>query len=108
VARVAVFGGPSLKRRLKGLRGALEYAFFPLPGPASPGPQSPGPAGARGPFDGALIEVGRGVGPETVRAVRRAVPGRPVGIFCHRPNASQVRSADRLGLVGACQWLESY
>ena len=97
MARVAVFGGPSLKRRLKGLRGALEYAFFPLPGPTSPGPGSP-PVGAKGPFDGALLEIGRGVGSETVRAVRRAVPGRPVGALCQRPNASQVRSADRLGL----------
>ena len=88
---MAVFGGPSLKRRLKGRRGALEYAFFPLPGPASPGP-------APGAFDGALIEVGPRVGPDTVRAVRRALPGRPVGAFCPRPNASQVRSADRLGL----------
>ena len=79
MARVAVFGGPSLKRRLKGLRGSLEYAFFPLPGPASPGP---GP----GSFEGALIEVGKGVGALGQR--EDSVYGRlkliPVDVVKHR------------------------
>ena len=87
---MAVFGAPSLRHRLKEARG-LEYAFFPLPRKGTP---APGP----GSFDGALIEVSPRAGPASVRAVRRAVSGRPVGGLCLRPDARQVRRAEALGL----------
>jgi len=91
VARVAVFGGPALRRRLKGVRGALEYSFFPLPGGAAP-------KLAPGAFDGALIEVSPRTGSGAARAVRRALPGRPLGGLCLRPTAQQLRRAEGLGL----------
>jgi diguanylate cyclase (GGDEF)-like protein len=91
VARVAVFGGPSLRRRLKEVRGILEYAFFPLPGSGTS-------VDTRGSFQGALIEIGPRTGPAAVRAVRRALGGRPVGALSLRPSASLVRRAGALGL----------
>jgi diguanylate cyclase (GGDEF)-like protein len=91
VARIAVFGGPALKRRLKGARGTLEYTFFPLPGGATP-PLAPGA------FAGALIEVSPRTRSAAARAVRRALPGRPLGGLCLRPSAEQLRHADGLGL----------
>jgi diguanylate cyclase (GGDEF)-like protein len=92
LTRVAVFGGPALKKTLKTARGSLEYAFFPVKA-------SPDPAIADdGPFDGALLEIGPRTSPVAVRAVRRALPSRPVGGLCVRPSASQLRQTDLLGL----------
>jgi len=80
-----------LRRRLRGVRGALEYTFFPLPG-------SKTPALAPGAFDGALIEISPRAGAAAARAVRRALPGRPLGGLCFRPNPDQLRRAEGLGL----------
>ena len=91
MARLAVFGGPTLKRRLRGARGALEYVFFPLREAARL-------AGRPGDLDGALVEISPRTGPGTIRAVRRALPGRPVGGLVLRPSPRLLYRADGLGL----------
>jgi diguanylate cyclase (GGDEF)-like protein len=92
MARVAVFGGSALRRKLKPApsRG-LAYEFFPLPA------RGARLEGLRG-FDGALIEVGPRSRPAAVRAVRRALPRKPVGGVCLAPDARALRGAKRLGL----------
>ncbi len=91
MARVAVFGGSSLRRSLKDAPdGELTYAFFPLPS---------GPAGADdlGAFDGALVELGSRTGPVALRLVRQRLPGRPVGSLSLRPQARTLQHSARLG-----------
>jgi diguanylate cyclase (GGDEF)-like protein len=91
VARVAVFGGKALGRRLKGARGVLEYVFFPWPGVKAPDLGS-------GRFDGALLEITPRTGSVVVRALRRALPGRPLGGLCLGPSPALLRRADTLSL----------
>jgi diguanylate cyclase (GGDEF)-like protein len=90
LARLAVFGGPSLRRRFKGARGALDYAFFPVPGKAL---AALGPGG----FDGALVDAGPRAEAALVRAVRRALPGLPVGGIVLQPSAERLVRARGLG-----------
>jgi len=98
VARLAVFPGaaaagaraaPSLKRRLKGAPGTLEYEFLPAPGQARLDPLV---------FAGALLPVDARTPSRAVTAVRRAVPGRPVGGIAIAPDARALRQVRRLGL----------
>jgi diguanylate cyclase (GGDEF)-like protein len=91
MARVVVIAEPSLKQRLKGAPGGkLRYEFLGSPGgdPA---------ALARGGFDGALVEYGRRFRPAHLRAVRRALPGKPVGGILVRPAPAVLRRATRAG-----------
>ncbi len=101
MARLAVFPGPlvagaraggsSLRTRLKEARGALEYEFLPAT------------ASARAKLDperfaGALLPVDARTSPGAVGAVRRALPGRPVGGLAVAPDARLLRRIHRLGL----------
>jgi diguanylate cyclase (GGDEF)-like protein len=91
MARVAVFASPSLRRNLKGADGALSYEFFPLTGSA----------GAAAPdlsrFEGALVELHKSAGPETVRVLRTALPRKPVGSLSLRCDARTLQRSLRLG-----------
>jgi diguanylate cyclase (GGDEF)-like protein len=100
VARLAVFpGAPApgsraragawLKRRLKGAPGTLEYEFLSSPGRVRLDPLV---------FAGALLPVDARTPSRAVTAVRRAVPGRPVGGIAIAPDARALRQVRRLGL----------
>jgi diguanylate cyclase (GGDEF)-like protein len=102
MARLAVFPGPlvagarsgggsSLRTRLKGARGTLEYEFLPAPGSARTrlDPER---------FAGALLPVDARTSPRAVSAARRALPGRPVGGLAVAPDARALRQIHRLGL----------
>jgi diguanylate cyclase (GGDEF)-like protein len=100
VARLAVFPGPpdsgarargasTLKRRLKGAPGSLEYEFLPEPRRARLDPLL---------FAGALLPVDARTPARAVSAVRRALGGRPVGGIAISPDARALRQARRLGL----------
>jgi len=100
VARLAVFAGPpvsgararaaaSLRLRLKEAPGTLEYEFLPAPGRARLDPLL---------FAGALLPVDARTSSRAVSAVRRAVPGRPVGGIAIAPDARALRQVQRLGL----------
>jgi len=100
VARLAVFPGPqvagaragvgaSLRRRLKGARGILEYEFLPAPGVERLDPEL---------YAGALLPVDARTSPRAVSAVRRALPGRPVGGLAIAPDARSLRQIHGLGL----------
>ena len=93
MARVAVFGGSALKRRLNSTAGAgVEYEFLPLPARRT----RLDPASRQ--FAGALIEAGPETKSRTVHAVRRAFPARPVGGVTVAPDASALRRLARLDL----------
>ena len=92
MTRVAVFGAPSLRRRLKGAPGgALSYEFV----------REDGDDGLRGldpqRFAAALVELGPRTSAATLRAIRRALPGRPVGGLAVAPDAAALRRLERLG-----------
>jgi diguanylate cyclase (GGDEF)-like protein len=102
MARLAVFPGPlvagaragrgsSLRTRLKEARGVLEYEFLPAPGSARVrlDPER---------FAGALLPVDLRTPPGAVSAVRRALPGRPIGGLAVAPDARALRHIHRLGL----------
>ncbi len=98
MARLAVFPGTpasgarataSLRRRLKGAPGTLEYEFLPAPRRARLDPLV---------FVGALLPVDARTPSRAVTAVRRAVPGRPVGGIAIAPDARALRQVQRLGL----------
>ena len=92
MARVLVFGGSSLRRRLRGTAGAgLEHEFLPLPGPRSRLELDPRR------FAGALIEAGPETKPRTVKVVRQALPAKPVGGVAIAPDAAALRRVGRLG-----------
>ncbi|HEY7516121.1 MAG TPA: sensor domain-containing diguanylate cyclase [Vicinamibacteria bacterium] len=89
MARVVVFAEPPLRRRLKGAPGGkLRYEFFDAPDH---------PDVTRRLFDGALLEYGRGFRPGVLRAVRRALPGRPVGAILVRPTPAVLQRASGAG-----------
>ncbi len=89
MARVVVFAEPALRRRLKEAPGGkLRYEFF-----ASP----EDPDVTRRAFDGALLECGRGFKTGALRAVRRSLPGRPVGAILIRPSPALLQRAARAG-----------
>jgi diguanylate cyclase (GGDEF)-like protein len=92
VTRVAVFGGPSLRRRLKDAPGgALAYDFVPAGG-------ADGRRLDASRYDAALVEVGRDGSARAVGRARRALPGRPVGGLVVAPDAATLRRARRLAL----------
>ena len=92
MARVAVFGGSSLKRRLKATTGpGLEYEFQPIPSPRARLEIAPRR------LAGALVEAGPDTKPSSIRVVRRALPGKPVGGIAVTPDASALRRLGRLG-----------
>jgi diguanylate cyclase (GGDEF)-like protein len=91
MARVVVFAEPSLRQRLKGAPGSkLRYEFLDSPAEDSE-------TLARGGFDGALLEYGGRFRPSQLRAVRRALPGKPVGAILVRPSSDLLRRATRAG-----------
>jgi diguanylate cyclase (GGDEF)-like protein len=93
VTRVAVFGGSSLRRRLREAPGgALAYEFLAAPDANGAKPLDP----AR--FQGALVEVGRETPARAVKAVRRVLPGRPVGGLLLAPDAVALRRLSGLDL----------
>ncbi len=92
MTRVAVFGGSALRRRLRGAKGgALSYEFLAPPEARS------APLDTAG-FQGALVEVDRDTGARSVKAVRRALQGRPVGGLLLAPDAATLRRASALDL----------
>ncbi|MGE5125781.1 MAG: GAF domain-containing protein, partial [Betaproteobacteria bacterium] len=91
MARVAVFGGPSLRRRLKGAPGgALSYEFV------AAGDGKGRLDAAR--YDAGLVEVGLRTSPSLVRRLRRALAGRPLGGLALSPDARALRRIERLAL----------
>jgi diguanylate cyclase (GGDEF)-like protein len=86
--RVAVFGGKSLKRRLRGAPGELAYEFV------SPAGVVANPAH----FHAGLLEVTRRIAPRAVAAARRALPGRPVGGLAIAPDGATLEKLARLDL----------
>jgi diguanylate cyclase (GGDEF)-like protein len=91
MTRVAVFGGPSLRRRLRSPGGRLAYVFLPVP------PAGGAPLVDASRFAGALVDVAR-ASTRSVQAVRQALPGRPVGGLAVSPDAGALRRVTRLGL----------
>jgi diguanylate cyclase (GGDEF)-like protein len=102
VARLAVFFGPpargtrprgraELQRRLRD-RDGLQYEFFPAPTGRDAAPLAP----AR--YAGALLPVDGQTTKDKVKAVRRALPGRPVGGLAVTPDLRALRHVRVLGL----------
>jgi diguanylate cyclase (GGDEF)-like protein len=93
LTRVAVFGGSSLKRRLRGATTpGLEYEFVPIPAPRRSLALDPRR------FTGALIEAAPQMKRCTVQAVRRALPGKPLGGLAICPDGAALRRLRRLNL----------
>jgi len=93
VTRIAVFGDPSLRRRLRASsRDGLAYDFFAIPGGRSR------PALDPRRFAGALVEVGPGLRSATVRRLRQALSPRPLGGLAFAPDAATLRRLARLEL----------
>ena len=86
--RVAVFGGTSLKRRLRGAPGELAYEFVSPAGVA----ENPGH------FHAGLLAVTRRTAPRAVAAARRALPGRPLGGLAISPDGTTLERLARLDL----------
>jgi diguanylate cyclase (GGDEF)-like protein len=91
LTRIAVFGGRTLRGRLKG-RGALAYEFLPAPARGRAKPLD----AAR--FAAGLLLVSAGTSPKQVSAVRRALPRRPIGGLALRPDAAALRHIGGLDL----------
>ena len=89
--RVAVFGGPAIRGRLKGSR-ELEYEFRPVAGRGRARPAGSLPVSA------GLILVGAGTTPAQLSAARRTIPGRPLGGLALRPDAPALRRIATLDL----------
>ena len=92
LARVAVFCGPGLRKNLqrRATAGGLDYEFFPA---AQASREDPGaglhgrPGGDRRPTSG----------PAPLKALRRALPARPVGSVSVRCDATILRRSRELG-----------
>ncbi len=89
MARIAVFCGPVLRKNLRAADG-LAYDFFP---PLLRNP-SPGTLDA---FAGALVELGKSPSPAAVKALRRTMPGRPLGSLSLRCDPQTLQRSERLG-----------
>ena len=87
---MAVFAGRALRRRLRGSRGILSYEFVSA--------HSTRRGLDRSRFAGALVEIGPLTGVKVVRAVRKALPGRPVGGIAVTPSAATLRRLAGLDL----------
>jgi diguanylate cyclase (GGDEF)-like protein len=92
MAKVAVYCGPALRRNLSATatRG-LTYLFFPPLGAKGASTEVPGPVA------GALVELSSGVRATTLRRVRDALGGRPVGSVSRRLDATALRRSRRHG-----------
>ncbi|HEX6739636.1 MAG TPA: sensor domain-containing diguanylate cyclase [Vicinamibacteria bacterium] len=90
MARVAVFSGASLRRHLRGAGGVLSYEFF---APLARGRRRPDLGG----FAGVLVELGRAHTAASVRALRKASPGAPLGSLSLRGDANTLRRSKALG-----------
>jgi diguanylate cyclase (GGDEF)-like protein len=88
MARVAVFGGPVLRRNLRAEAPGLSYTFFPPLGGRVPRPDLDG-------FAGALVELGRGAA--ALSALRKVMDGRPVGSVSLKFDAASLRRSAQLG-----------
>jgi diguanylate cyclase (GGDEF)-like protein len=89
-ARVAVFAGPTLRRHLKDSAGSgLRLEFFPPP-------NGKVPAEIDG-YAAALVELGPSAGPALVRALRAALPRKPLGSLAARPDAAALLRSTELG-----------
>src|SRR6185295_13630780 len=90
MARVAVFGSPSLRRNLQGSAGALAYTFLPpLDG------QVRVPAGVE--FAGALVEIDGGAAAVPVKELRQALHRRPLGSVSLRCDQKTLKRSAKLG-----------
>jgi diguanylate cyclase (GGDEF)-like protein len=89
MARLAVFGGASLRRNLKGSPSdGIAYDFFP--------PAKAKVADLRR-FDGALVDLGCRDGASVLKALRKAAPRKPIGCICLKPDAKDLMRSARLG-----------
>lgn len=90
MTRVAVFAGPALKRNLARAAGrGLAYRFFPASAATAP----PGLEDC----DAALVELGSAPRLALLKALRRALPGKPVGSLALRATADVLRRSVRGG-----------
>jgi diguanylate cyclase (GGDEF)-like protein len=91
MARVAVFGGPALRRNLEPTASReLGYEFFPLTaaGRGAPDLRS---------FDGALVELAPRTGSAAIRALRRLLAEKPIGSTCIKPDPNVLKRSMTLG-----------
>jgi len=84
--------GASLRHRLRGAPGELEYEFLPAPGGRARAALDPSR------FAGALVPLGGGTRAAAVQAARRALGKLPLGGLAVAPGADVLRQARRLGL----------
>jgi diguanylate cyclase (GGDEF)-like protein len=92
-SRVAVFSGKALKGRLgRGRAPGVEYEFLAAPRSRAGGSKR------KTPYAGALVELTPRTSARSVEAVRRFLPGCPVGGVAVRPDAPTLRRLPRLGL----------
>jgi hypothetical protein len=91
MARVAVFAGPSLLRNLERAQGrGLVYEFLPLRSLTRP------PL-ARSGYAAALVELGGRLSAATLRGLRKALAGRPLGSLSARSTPALLRRSVALG-----------
>jgi diguanylate cyclase (GGDEF)-like protein len=90
-ARLAVFAGTALKRNLARAAGrGLAYRFLPAAAAARPP--------ALDDCDAALVELGAAsIRPAALKALRRALPGKPLGSLSLRASAEALRRSARGG-----------
>src|SRR5262245_15156284 len=91
MARVAVFGGPALKRNLEPTSSReLSYEFFPLSalGRSAPDLRS---------FDAALVELAPRTGAAAIRTLRRLLAEKPIGSTCVKPDPNILKRSMALG-----------
>ncbi len=91
MTRIAVFGGRTLRGRLK-RGGALAYEFLPAPGRGKSKPLD-----AKS-FAAGLLAVSGRTSTKQVSAARRALPGRPLGGLAVRPDPRALRRIGDLAL----------
>jgi diguanylate cyclase (GGDEF)-like protein len=88
---VAVFSGPALRKNLHAADAdGLDYEFFP---PSSPSARRLDASA----FEGALVEVGPESSPAALKALRRALPHKPVGSLSLKCDAEVLRRSREIG-----------
>src|SRR4029450_6896142 len=89
MASVVVFCGRALRRHLEKAAGRrLRYEFL-----------APIGAGARlRGFDAALVEIGARSTARTLKVLRHALPGRPLGSLSRRPSAEALKRSPSPGV----------
>jgi diguanylate cyclase (GGDEF)-like protein len=91
VTRLAVLGGPGLRRQLPPARRGLKLVFLP---PLGTGANRLDPSA----FDAVLVEIVPRLQRKAMVALRAALPGRPLGGLISKPDAASLRRAERLPL----------